>query len=106
MEYFAQITALAALSVVAVQQILKLDVVPVYFANKYPVLTNVALSIVAAAVVTWQTAVQLVDLGDWVAYVGTLSVLAAVTYNMTLRNSDPVQSVSRKGTTNYREVRG
>lgn len=96
MEYFAQITALAALSVVAVQQILKLNVIPVYFANKYPVLTNVLLSAVASVVVTWQTAIQLVTVADWVTYVGTVSVLAAVTYNMTLRNSPAVQQISNK----------
>ena len=96
MEYFAQITALAALSVVAVQQILKLNVLPVYFANKYPVLTNVVLSAIAAVIVTWQTAVNLVDWTQWVAYVATVSVLAAITYNMTLKNSDAVQRASNK----------
>lgn len=96
MEFFAQITALAALSVVAVQQILKLNVIPVYFANKYPVVTNILLSIVASVVVTWQTALELVGWVAWVTYVATVSVLAAVTYNMTLRNSDGVQRVSNK----------
>ena len=100
MEYFAQITALAALAVVAVQQILKLNVVPVYFANKYPVITNVILSAIASVIVTWQTAINLVEPSEWIAYIATVSVLAAVTYNMTLRNSNAVQSVSRKGTTN------
>jgi hypothetical protein len=96
MESFAEITALAALSVVAVQQILKLNVVPVYFANKYPILTNILLSIVASVIVTWQTAVALVSWVEWVTYVATISVLAAVTYNMTLRNSEGVQRVSSK----------
>lgn len=96
MEYFAQITALAALAVVAVQQILKLNVIPVYFANKYPVLTNIVLSVIASVVVTWKTAVNLVNVGQWIAYVATVSVLAAVTYNMTLKNSDSLQSVSNK----------
>ena len=96
MEQFAEITALAALSVVAVQQILKLNVIPVYFANKYPVVTNVLLSILASVVVTWQTAIELVDVSSWVAYVATVSVLAAVTYNMTLKNSDALQSISNR----------
>lgn len=96
MEYFAQITALAALAVVAVQQILKLNVIPVYFANKYPVLTNVLLSAVASVIVTWQTAINLVDWKEWVVYVATVSVLSAVTYNMTLRNSESVQRLSNK----------
>lgn len=96
MEQFAEITALAALSVVAVQQVLKLNVIPVYFANKYPVVTNVLLSILASVVVTWQTALKLVDPTDWIAYVATVSVLAAVTYNMTLKNSDHLQAISSK----------
>lgn len=96
MEYFAQVTALAALAVVAVQQILKLNIVPVFFANKYPVFTNIVLSVIASVIVTWQTAVNLVGWTAWVAYVGTVSVLAAVTYNMTLKNSTHVQSVSNK----------
>lgn len=96
MELFTEITALAALSVVAVQQILKLNVIPVYFANKFPVMTNVLLSIIAAVVVTWQTTVNLVAWTEWVVYIATISVLAAITYNMTLRNSDAVQRVSNK----------
>jgi len=94
MEFFSEITALAALAVVAVQQILKLNVIPVYFANKYPILTNIILSTIAAVVVTWQTAVSLVDWKDWVVYIATISVLSAITYNMTLRNSEKVKSAS------------
>jgi len=93
---FAEITALAALAVVAVQQILKLNVVPLYFANKYPVLTNVILSFIASMIVTWQTAINLVGWVSWVTYVATVSVLAAITYNMTLRNSEGVQRASNK----------
>ena len=93
---FATITALAALAVVAVQQILKLNVIPIYIANKYPVLTNIILSIVASVIVTWQTAIDLTTVGAWIAYAGTVSVLAAITYNMTLRNSEGVQRASNK----------
>lgn len=96
MDYFAQVTALAALSVVAVQQILKLNIVPVYFANKYPVVTNVLLSVIASVAVQYQTALALNSLVEWVAYIGTVAVVAAVTYNMTLRNSDSVQRLSDK----------
>lgn len=96
MELFTQITALAALSVVAVQQILKLNVIPLYFANKYPVVTNVLLSALASVIVTWKTAVSLVGVGSWVAYIGTVSVLAAITYNMTIKNSEAVQRASNK----------
>ncbi len=95
MEYFTEVTALAALSVVAVQQILKLNVIPVYFANKFPLVTNLLLSIAASLVVSWQTTVSLVTWVEWVVYVATVSLLAAITYNMTLRNSEAVQRVSR-----------
>lgn len=94
MEYFAEVTALAALSVVAVQQILKLNILPVYFANKYPVFTNAILSVIAAIVVSWQTAINLNGVASWIAYAATVSVLAAVTYNATLRNSAAVKNVS------------
>jgi hypothetical protein len=96
MDYFAEITALAALSVVAVQQILKLNVIPVYFANKYPVFTNVVLSIIASVIVNMQTAVELTTWTAWVAYVATISVVAAVTYNMTIKNSEGIQRISNK----------
>lgn len=87
MDFFVTITALAALAVVVVQSILKLNVIPVFFANKFPVLTNIVLSIIAAVVVTWSNLVVIVGFWHWVAYVGTVVVLAAVTYNATLRNS-------------------
>lgn len=96
MDYFAQVTALAALAVVVVQQILKLNVVPVYFANKFPVITNVVLSIIASVVVSYSTAVTLVTPGEWITYVATVSVLAAVTYNMTLKNSATLQARSNR----------
>lgn len=96
MDYFTQVTALAALSVVAVQQILKLNIIPVFFANKYPVATNVVLSIIASIIVQYQTALVLNTLVEWVSYVATVAVVAAVTYNMTLRNSDSVQRLSSK----------
>lgn len=97
MELFTEVTALAALAVVAVQQILKLNIVPLAFANRYPVLTNILLSIVAAVVVTWQTAVSLIGWVEWVVYVATISVVAAVTYNSTLRNWSQLRSTEGEG---------
>ena len=98
MELFTEITALAALAVVAVQQLLKLNMVPVYFANKYPLQTNIVLSILASIYVQYQTALNLSGWREWVVYVATVSVVAAITYNMTLRNSDQIQAVSNKTT--------
>ena len=51
---FAAITALATLAIVVVQQILKLNVIPLFFANKYPIITNIGISLIASVVVTWQ----------------------------------------------------
>lgn len=96
MDLFTQYTALAALAVVAVQQILKLNVIPVYFANKYPVATNIILSVLATLIVTWQDLVKVVGWQQWVVEIATISVVAALTYNMTLKNSDSVQRASNK----------
>lgn len=94
MELFNQYTALAALAVVVVQQILKLNVVPVFFANKYPVLTNVLLSIAAAVVVEWSKLIALHSVVNWLAEIGVISVVAAITYNATVKNSAVVQRLS------------
>lgn len=96
MELFTEYTALASLAVVAVQQILKLNVIPVYFANKYPLITNVALSIVAALFVSWQNLAHLVTVADWITQVAVIAVVAAITYNVTLKNSSAVQAASNK----------
>lgn len=95
-ELFAQWTALAAVAVVVFQQILKLNVVPVFFANKYPVATNIVLSFVAAFIANYSSVVNLHNVWQWVAYVATISVVAALTYNNTIKNSSVVQRLSSK----------
>jgi hypothetical protein len=94
MDLFNEYTALAALAVVAVQQILKLNVIPVYFANRFPIITNILLSIVAAIVVNWKTVVTLTTWTDWVVQVAVIGVVAAITYNSTLRNSADAQALT------------
>lgn len=96
MELFTQYTALASLAVVAVQQILKLNVIPVYFANKYPLITNVALSVIATVFVSWQNLVHLTTVAEWVTQVAIIAVVAAITYNVTLKQSAAVQAASNK----------
>lgn len=96
MELFSQWTALAALAVVAVQQILKLNVIPVYFANNYPVATNVVLSVIASAIANASSKIALTNVWQWLTYVATVSVVAAITYNQTLKQSDYVQAISDK----------
>lgn len=86
LSYFAEVTALAGGAVLVVQQVLKLNFVPGSFANRYPVPTNIVLSLVGAAVVVWQTSVQPQTFGQWVVLVGTISLVAAIAYNQVLGN--------------------
>jgi len=96
MNYFEIVTGLAALAVVVVQQILKLNVVPVYFANNHPVITNVVLSIIASVVVSWKTALTFVHWYQWAAYVGLVAVVAAMTYNVTIKQDASLQAIANK----------
>lgn len=85
MDFFTNITALAALAVVAAQQILKLNIVPLAFANRYPVPTNILLSIAGAVVVVYAELSEAHSVRDWILLVATISVVSAVVYNSTLR---------------------
>lgn len=84
MDYFAQVTLLAAGAVLIVQQIIKLNFIPIAIANKYPVPTNIVLSIIAAFVAVWRTDVQPDSVGAWIVFVGTIAVVAAISYNQLL----------------------
>lgn len=80
MEYLDGVVLQAAGAVVLVQQILKSKLVPLQFANKYPVPTNILLSIVAAVFIVkpdWSA-------DNWtnvVVQVTTIAVVAAITFN-------------------------
>jgi len=85
--FFTQATALAAIGVVVVQQILKLKFIPVAFANRYPVPTNIVLSVIASVIAVWQSNTTApVTWTDWLALVVLVSVVAAIIYNNLLRN--------------------
>lgn len=85
--FFAQATALAAVGVVIVQQILKLKFIPVAFANRYPVPTNIMLSIVASLIAVWQSAPSTPVLWyEWLTLVVLIAVVAAIIYNNLLKN--------------------
>ena len=86
MEFLTHVTVIAGLAVMAVQQILKLKFVPNQFANKYPVPTLIILSIGAAIVTVWTTSVQPRAWTDWIVFVTTIALVAAFTYNHTLKN--------------------
>lgn len=84
--FFVQATALAAVGVVIVHQILKLKIIPLAFANRYPVPTNILLSIIAAIIAVYASKVAVpVTLIDWGLLVLTISVVAAIIYNNLLR---------------------
>lgn len=98
--FFTQATALAAIAVVVVQQILKLKFIPVAFANKYPVPTNIVLSVVAAVVAVWQANItQPIVWTDWVALVTTIAVVAAIVYNNLLKNWNELRATEGPKTT-------
>jgi len=94
---FAGIThvaGLAALAVVAAQQILKLNAVPLSFANDHPVPTNIVLSLLAAFVAVWQDAVaQPTTIAGWIAFVATISVVAAIVYNQLIGKSHEIKAL-------------
>lgn len=82
-DLFVKLAGLAALAVTVVEEILKLKIIPFAFANRYPVPTNILLSLAAAGIVAWNQAEVRPDVWtDWVLFVGAVSVVAAVTYNM------------------------
>jgi hypothetical protein len=97
LSFFAQVTALAALAVVVVQQILKARIVPIAFANRYPVFTNIILSVIAAIVVSWKTAVTITTWQGWVVYSALISVVAAITYNNTIRHATEIRETEGTG---------
>lgn len=92
-----QVTLLASGAVVVVQQILKWHKVPVSFANKYPVLTNIGLSIVGAVVVNYKGFANLHGFNDWLTEVGLISLVAAVAYNQLIGRSKLIKDSEGEG---------
>lgn len=63
-------------------QILKQDYIPLPF-EKYPRLTSIVISLIAAAIAVWQTAGDLLTVGgltNWLTVAGATFAVAAVTY--------------------------
>lgn len=94
---FLTASALAAAGVVLiVQEILKLKVVPLAFANKYPVPTNIILSIVVTLFlvpITW----SFDNIGNLLIQIGTVAVVAAIAYNQLLEKWDALKSLEGTG---------
>lgn len=80
MDFFQHSALLAAGAVVLVHEALK--VIPNSIAQRFPVVTNIALSIIASLVAVWQdTVTHPQSWTDWLLLVGTVSVVAAIIYN-------------------------
>jgi uncharacterized membrane protein len=80
MEFLSQAAIAAAAVVLVVQEVLKLKVVPVAVANRFPVVTNIVLSIVATfflVPVQW----DMDNIGYLAVQIGTVAVIAAIAYN-------------------------
>lgn len=91
-EFLVKAVLAAGFAVAVIQQILKSNFIPVTFANRYPVPTNIVLSIVASVVVMWSQAVeafnQALALGFTVSTLtslavvaGSIGLIASITYN-------------------------
>lgn len=97
MEFVNHVTVLAGLAVLLVQQILKFNAIPVSFANKYPVPTLIVLSTVASVVAVWRDQVAVHGWTMWVQLVATVAVVAALTYNMTIKNWSQLRAMEGEG---------
>lgn len=87
MEFLNHVTVMAGLAVLAVHQLLKLKFIPVAFANRYPVPTAILLSAGASFFVVWKEMVATPQAWtDWIVLGVTVLLVAAITYNMTIRN--------------------
>lgn len=86
MDFLTQATLLAAGAVLLVQQILKLNIIPVAFANRYPVPTNILLSIIATVFTVNLSGVDFAW-DNWAVILrtfGMVAVVAAIAYNQLL----------------------
>jgi hypothetical protein len=92
-EFFTHTAALAALAVVAVQQILKLKIIPSQIANRYPVPTNIVLSVIAAVIATTQGDASPDGWTGWLLMIATVSVVASIVYNNTLKSWSELRSM-------------
>lgn len=84
MDFINHVTLLAAGGVALAVQFLKLNFVPVGFANRHPVPTNIVASVVAALLAVWVGPLNPVSWTDWLGVVGTIAVVAALVYNQLL----------------------
>jgi hypothetical protein len=86
MEFLAEAATLGATTVLIVQEIFKLKIVPLAFANKYPVPTNVMLSVIVAVLLAGLTGLEwkLANLTVLLQAIVLAAVGAAIAYNQLL----------------------
>lgn len=98
MEFFNHVTVLGGLAVMVLQQILTLKVVPVAFANRYPVPTLIVLSTIAAiGAVLLDKIPTPVAWTDWILLTVTIGITAAFVYNHTIRNWVQLRALEGEG---------
>lgn len=96
MEFLSGAALTAATVVVLVHQVMKLQIVPIAFANRYPVPTNLILSLIATIFIVnpdWSFNNSPNILIQW----GTVAVVAAIAYNQLLRNWDQLKASEGEG---------
>lgn len=87
LQFFVTLTVLSGFAVTIAQEILKLKIVPVPFANRYPVPTCLVLSVVASFVALWtQNALHVASWLEIAGTVGVTALVAAMTYNNLFSN--------------------
>ena len=97
MEFLSGAALVAAGVVLLVQEILKLKIVPLAFANKYPVPTNIILSVIATIFLVpihW----SLDNIGHLAVQIGTVAVTAAIAYNQLIGKSEELKELEGPGT--------
>lgn len=100
MDFLTQATVLGAGAVLLVQQILKLRILPVAFANRYPVPTNIVLSFIAALAITVPVAhltFSWDNLDVILRTFGLVAVGAAIAYNQLLSRWDQLKDSEGEG---------
>lgn len=98
MEFFTEASLAAAGVVILVQQILKLKIVPLALANKYPVPTNIILSVIATFIlvpVQW----SFDNLGALALQIVAVAVTAAIAYNQLFGKWSELRSMEGTGKT-------
>lgn len=96
MDFLSTAAVVAAGVVLLVHQILKLNIVPIAFANKYPVPTNIILSVVATLFIVpihWSVA----NVPALLVQIGTVAVVAAIAYNQLLANWPQLKAAEGDG---------